>query len=76
MLKLLNSYMLEYFCNCNTVTLQDTALCDIFHRHLKDGRRHGMDTYLFLLVVATMWGSGCPFACAHSSWDHMQQQQL
>jgi hypothetical protein len=30
------------------VTLCDTALC-IFDGHLKDGRRHGMDTYLFFL---------------------------
>jgi hypothetical protein len=41
----------EYFCNCDTVTLCDTALCDVFNEHLKDDRRHGMDIYLFLRVL-------------------------
>jgi hypothetical protein len=45
--KLLNYNMNKYLCNCDTVTLCVTALCDIFDGHLKDGRRHGMDTYLF-----------------------------
>jgi hypothetical protein len=44
--------MNKYLCNRDTVTLCDTALCntalcDIFDGHPKDGRRHGMDTYLF-----------------------------
>jgi hypothetical protein len=47
MSKSLNSSIDKYLCNCETVTLCDTALCDIFDGHLKDGRRHGMDTYLF-----------------------------
>jgi hypothetical protein len=36
-----------------TLTLRHTALCDILDLHLKDGRRHGMDTYLLDLVSLT-----------------------
>jgi hypothetical protein len=43
-----NSLMKEYFCNFDTVTLCDTALCDIFDRHLINGRRHGM--YILVCV--------------------------
>jgi hypothetical protein len=45
MQKMLNSYMTKYLCSC------DTALCDIFDAHLKDGRRHRMDTYLLIPVL-------------------------
>jgi hypothetical protein len=47
---------MNYFICTNiyaTVTQCDTVLCDIFDGHLKDGRRHGMDTYL--LPSALLW---------------------
>jgi hypothetical protein len=50
MQKLLNSNLNKYLCSCDTLTLCHTALCDIFVGQLKDGRRHGMDTYFFLLT--------------------------
>jgi hypothetical protein len=45
----MNFLISKYFCNCDTVTLCDTALCNIFNGHLKNGQRHGMDTYLLSL---------------------------
>jgi hypothetical protein len=38
-------------------SLCDTELCDIFDGHLKDGQRHGMDTYLLfqLLSIPKYW---------------------
>jgi hypothetical protein len=47
-LKIVEFLMNKFFGNDDTVTLFDTALFEIFDGHLKDGRRHGMDTYLFL----------------------------
>jgi hypothetical protein len=60
MQKLLNSYMTKYLCNCDTVTLCDTALWDIFDGHLKDGQRHGMDTFLFLNAFI-LWNNEAVF---------------
>jgi hypothetical protein len=50
---------LQLFDNCwqffeNFLTpaiLCDTALCDIFDGHLKDGRRHGMDNKFYLCLM-------------------------
>jgi hypothetical protein len=50
MQKKMNFLISKYFCNCDTVTLCDTALCNIFNGHLKNGQRHGMDTYLLSLT--------------------------
>jgi hypothetical protein len=41
MQKLLNSNMNKYLCNCDIWTRCDSALCDVFDGHLKDGRRNG-----------------------------------
>jgi hypothetical protein len=43
--KLLNSLMNKYFCNCDTESMWHCTMWRI-DWHLKDGWRHGMDTYL------------------------------
>jgi hypothetical protein len=43
--------------HCNP---SETVLCDIFDVHLKDGKRHGMDTYLLIPK---------DFVCFVMDWD-------
>jgi hypothetical protein len=59
--KLFYSLMNEYLCYCDIVTL-----CDIFDGHLKDGWRHGMDTYFLLPFWLNFFYQSFPCVLLHA----------